>query len=246
MLPRGGRLCFAWGRAWRVSRRGCDCLRFGRPIDLPAFATRRAVSSAVEHCFHTAGATGSIPVPPTSKIKDLGANGSDFSGTIWKRIWNYLPADTPIRPDTRIHTSPPRGRRIRPPAPASLGSHQWSNHVTEPLSLDTILNEFTEESTAWVLQARNGQYLVVPDPRHPGRRPVRFFMSRADAERVLANALRANPALVAHQLSPSSVKLLTSLRGIAADQTPGNADSFVIHSPNEIHEFDNTGGFLAV
>jgi hypothetical protein len=26
-----------------------------------------AVSSAVEHCFHTAGATGSIPVPPTMK-----------------------------------------------------------------------------------------------------------------------------------------------------------------------------------
>ena len=26
-----------------------------------------AVSSAVEHCFHTAGATGSIPVPPTIK-----------------------------------------------------------------------------------------------------------------------------------------------------------------------------------
>src|SRR6267378_1371922 len=27
--------------------------------------TLRAVSSAVEHCFHTAGVTGSIPVPPT-------------------------------------------------------------------------------------------------------------------------------------------------------------------------------------
>ena len=25
-----------------------------------------AVSSAVEHCFHTAGVTGSIPVPPTT------------------------------------------------------------------------------------------------------------------------------------------------------------------------------------
>lgn len=25
----------------------------------------RAVSSAVEHCLHTAGVTGSIPVPPT-------------------------------------------------------------------------------------------------------------------------------------------------------------------------------------
>ena len=33
-----------------------------------------AVSSAVEHCFHTAGVTGSIPVPPTKypvKIQTL-------------------------------------------------------------------------------------------------------------------------------------------------------------------------------
>jgi hypothetical protein len=30
-----------------------------------------AVSSAVEHCFHTAGVTGSIPVPPTIKINKL-------------------------------------------------------------------------------------------------------------------------------------------------------------------------------
>ena len=29
-------------------------------------ASPRAVSSAVEHCFHTAGVTGSIPVPPTT------------------------------------------------------------------------------------------------------------------------------------------------------------------------------------
>ena len=35
------------------------------PKSRPAFQPRRAVSSAVEHCFHTAGVTGSIPVPPT-------------------------------------------------------------------------------------------------------------------------------------------------------------------------------------
>ena len=29
-----------------------------------------AVSSAVEHCFHTAGVTGSIPVPPTKDTLD--------------------------------------------------------------------------------------------------------------------------------------------------------------------------------
>ena len=33
-----------------------------------AASNGRAVSSAVEHCFHTAGVTGSIPVPPTNKF----------------------------------------------------------------------------------------------------------------------------------------------------------------------------------
>ena len=35
-----------------------------------------AVSSAVEHCFHTAGVTGSIPVPPTTRINGLDAQHS--------------------------------------------------------------------------------------------------------------------------------------------------------------------------
>ncbi len=39
-----------------------------RHSSMSYFATgSRAVSSAVEHCFHTAGVTGSIPVPPTIK-----------------------------------------------------------------------------------------------------------------------------------------------------------------------------------
>jgi hypothetical protein len=33
------------------------------------------------------------------------------------------------------------------------------------------------------------------------------------------------------------VKLLQALRSIAADKTPGHADSFVVHSPNEVFEF---------
>ena len=40
------------------------CLAGEPPIDFRSLE-KRAVSSAVEHCFHTAGATGSIPVPPT-------------------------------------------------------------------------------------------------------------------------------------------------------------------------------------
>jgi hypothetical protein len=36
-----------------------------RQVGLIFWMAKRAVSSAVEHCFHTAGVTGSSPVPPT-------------------------------------------------------------------------------------------------------------------------------------------------------------------------------------
>lgn len=111
--------------------------------------------------------------------------------------------------------------------------------MTEPLPLDTILGEFSENSDAWMLQGRNGKYLVIPDPRYPGRRPLRIFMSKEDAGRVLAQVLKANPSLIAQQVTPRSVKLLAALRGVAADRTLGNADSFVVHSPNEVYEFDS-------
>ncbi len=43
-----------------------------RHSSLSYFVTgSRAVSSAVEHCFHTAGVTGSIPVPPTTHKRSV-------------------------------------------------------------------------------------------------------------------------------------------------------------------------------
>lgn len=110
--------------------------------------------------------------------------------------------------------------------------------MTQPLPLDTVLGEFSEQSEAWVLRSkRRDTYLTIPDNRFPGRRPVRFFMSRTDAERMLAAVLEVNPSLAGEQIAPVSVKLLQALRSIAADKTPGNADSFVVHSPNEVYEF---------
>jgi hypothetical protein len=110
--------------------------------------------------------------------------------------------------------------------------------MTQPLPLDTVLSEFSEQSEAWVLQSKQkGSYLTIPDDRFPGRRPVRFFMSREDADRMLAEVLKVNPSLVGERIAPVSVKLLQALRSIAADKTPGHADSFVIHSPNEVFEF---------
>jgi hypothetical protein len=110
--------------------------------------------------------------------------------------------------------------------------------MTQPLPLDTILGEFSEQSDAWVLQSRRqGTFLVIPDNRFPERRPVRFFMSKADADRMLAEVLKAKPSLASERITPVSVKLLQALRDIAADKTPGHADSFVVYSPNEVFEF---------
>ena len=49
-----------------------------QPIVSDGLPTTWVVSSAVEHCLHTAGVTGSNPVPPTNKIKDLREIGSPF------------------------------------------------------------------------------------------------------------------------------------------------------------------------
>lgn len=70
--------------------------------------------------------------------------------------------------------------------------------MTQPLSLDTVLTEFDGDYKAWVLQSgKGGKYLVIPDPRYPGRQPVRFFMSKNDADRVLL-AVLALPSQAHH------------------------------------------------
>ena len=110
--------------------------------------------------------------------------------------------------------------------------------MTQPLPLDTVLSEFSEDSEAWTLRSkRKGTYLIIPDDRFPGRRPVRFFMSRDDAARVLSIVLGAKPSLTAELIGPVSVKLLQAIRSIAADRTSGKVDSFVVHSPNEVYDF---------
>ena len=55
-----------------------------------------AVSSAVEHCFHTAGVTGSIPVPPTIQKRHTGAPSASLKAPIHLRILFSLPAGATI------------------------------------------------------------------------------------------------------------------------------------------------------
>jgi hypothetical protein len=47
------------------------CRLFYERVDVILRAHSWAVSSAVEHCFHTAGVTGSIPVPPTIQTHSI-------------------------------------------------------------------------------------------------------------------------------------------------------------------------------
>lgn len=56
--------------------------------------------------------------------------------------------------------------------------------MTDPLSLETILAEFNEDSETYVLQdTKSKKYVTIPHPSYPGRNPIHFFLSKSDAGR---------------------------------------------------------------
>ena len=113
--------------------------------------------------------------------------------------------------------------------------------MTEPISLDVILSECSEDDDAWVLQDEGSrQYLTIPHPKYPGRDPIHFFLRKEDAQDVLQEVSDANEALRDEDTFPVKVKLKQALRGTAAGSGPGKADGFVVHSPNEVYEFLRT------
>jgi hypothetical protein len=111
--------------------------------------------------------------------------------------------------------------------------------MTEPLSLETLLTEFTATDTAWVLRdARSGEYFMIPHDRYPNRVILHFFMSRDDAVTILNMITETgNRAIAAAPIIPVQVNLHESLSQVASDKTPGNADAFVVHPPNEVFEY---------
>ncbi len=110
--------------------------------------------------------------------------------------------------------------------------------MTPPLALDTIIGEFDPNTEAWVLQDRDTRkYVIISDNRFPGRKPVRFFMRKEDAEAVLLELNDANPKMSSREIYPVKVSLIPAIRGIASDTNPEHADAFVVHSPNEVYEF---------
>ena len=109
--------------------------------------------------------------------------------------------------------------------------------MIQPTSLDVILREFSEDYRVWAIQGKSEKYLVIPDLRFFGRRPILFFKNRYDASRVLDAVLRARPAFEGQRLVAVEVRLLKTLREVKADKSPAYADSFVVYPPNEVSEF---------
>lgn len=110
--------------------------------------------------------------------------------------------------------------------------------MDKPLDLEDLLAEFDDSKTAWVIRERTScQFLVIPDDRYPGRRPIRFFLSKSDAEHLAHEVVVANPEKELGVLEPFEVNLIPSLRSIAATTNPSFADSFIVHGPSEVYQF---------
>jgi len=109
--------------------------------------------------------------------------------------------------------------------------------VIQPQSFDVTLGDFTEDVKAWAIQGKSGRFLAIPDSRFPGRRPIRFFSSQYDAERVIKVVLEVKPVLEAQNLVPVEVHLLQALRDAAAANQLGHADSFVLLTIAEVYDF---------
>ena len=108
--------------------------------------------------------------------------------------------------------------------------------MAEPLSLEVIQSEFSEESEAWVLKdIKSGKYLIVPHPSYPNRKPIHFFFNKEAAQDILTEILDVNEKIGNEDVFPVQVKLLQTLREIASGKTNGNG--FVVHPPNEVFEF---------
>jgi hypothetical protein len=77
-----------------------------------------------------------------------------------------------------------------------------------------------------------------PHPKYPGRNPIHFFISKDDAQSVLLEIIDVNEKLKNREIYPTKVKLIQAIKEVAAGKdNPGNADGFVVHSPNEVYEF---------
>jgi hypothetical protein len=107
--------------------------------------------------------------------------------------------------------------------------------MVKPQSLNILLGEYSEAYQVWAIQARSGRYFSIPDPRFPGRLPIRFFTSEYDATRVMETVLEVKPALEARRFEVVEVHLLHAVRQAKVDKTFPIADSFFINTHDEVY-----------
>ena len=129
-----------------------------------------------------------------------------------------------------------RFRMVEADASSSQTERRGGASMIQPMSLNVILGDFSRDDKAWTLQGKSGRYLVIPDERFPGRRPIRFFKSKYDACRVLEALLKSRPALLDQKLIAIEVRLLDALQGDESKSSRAHADSFVVNSLDEVFE----------
>jgi hypothetical protein len=63
-------------------------------------------------------------------------------------------------------------------------------------------------------------------------------LRESDAQDVLIEILDVNRKLEDKKIYPVKVKLIQAIKGVVSGANKlGNADGFVVHSPNEVYEF---------
>jgi hypothetical protein len=107
--------------------------------------------------------------------------------------------------------------------------------MIKPQSLNVLLGEYSEGHQVWAIEARSGRYLSIPDPRFPGKLPIRFFTTEYDAMRVMETLLEVKPSLEAQRFEVVEVHLLHAVRKAKAEKTFPIADSFVINTHAEVY-----------
>ncbi len=86
--------------------------------------------------------------------------------------------------------------------------------MAEPLSLEVIQSEFSEESKAWGLRdIKSGKYLIIPHPNFPNRKPVHFFLNKEAAQDILTEILDVNDRIKNEDVFPVQVRLLQTHSG---------------------------------
>jgi hypothetical protein len=97
--------------------------------------------------------------------------------------------------------------------------------------------DFPKEYKAWAIRGKSGRFLIVPDHRFPAWKPIRFFETSYDAERVMNVILELKPEMETQKLVIVEVPLLETLRMIVTEKTDTRADSYVLLAPLEVFEF---------